>query len=182
MAKKIHIYKREFFDEVTQQFITINERDVVLEHSLLSISKWEAKTHKPFLLDEPKKTIDEIYYYAWCMSLDNDVDPISFRALNETQLNEIIEYIGDPQTATTINRRNRKQNREIITSELIYYWMTVNYIPFSCETWPLNRLLTLIEVCSIKNDPKQGKMKARDVLSQNAALNKARRAKLGTKG
>ncbi len=182
MPKKIHIHAREFFDESTQQFITVPELDVTLEHSLLSISKWEAKTHKPFLVDEPQKTSEEMYYYMWCMSLDENVEPISFRALTESQIKEIVEYIQDPQTATTINHKNKKKNREIVTSELIYYWMCANYIPYSCETWPLNRLLTLIEVCSIKNDPKQGKMKTRDILSQNAALNKARRAKLGTTG
>lgn len=185
MPKPIVIKERELFDNNTQQFIQIPELKLTLEHSLLSISKWESKYHKPFLVDEPKKTQEEMLYYLWCMVLDDfadDLDPNVFLGVGSEQMEEIIKYIKDPQTATTINIRNKKKNRDIITSELVYYWMCANYIPFSCETWPINRLLTLIEVCSVKNDPKQGKMSTKDILSQNHALNMARRAKLGSLG
>lgn len=185
MPKKIKIEGGELFDNDTQQFITVKPIELILEHSLISISRWESKYHKAFLVDTPEKTIDEMLYYMKCMVLNydpEDVDENVFKMCSKQTIDEIVAYIHDPQTATTITTRNKKRNRDIITSELVYYWMCANYIPFSCETWPFNRLLTLIEVCSIKNDPKQGKMKTRDILSQNQALNKARRAKLGSLG
>ena len=144
------------------------------------------KYHKPFLIDKPEKTREEMLYYLWCMIMEDDIadetDPISFLAIDEEQYQSILNYIKDPCTATTIQIYKKNNKRQIITSELIYYWMCANYIPFSCDTWPINRLLTLVEICSIKNDPKQGKMSRKEILSQNHALNMARRAKSGSSG
>ncbi len=185
MPKKVFINGGELFDNDTQQFISVKPIGLVLEHCLVSISRWESKFHKPFLVDKPEKTPDEMFYYMKCMVLNHDMDDIDdniFKCCSQEVIDDIIKYIKDPQTATTITIRNKKKNRDIITSELIYYWMCANYIPFSCETWPLNRLLTLVEICSVKNDPKQGKMSTKDILSQNHALNMARRAKLGSLG
>lgn len=159
---------------------------LTLEHSLLSLSKWESKYHKPFL-DKTgvEKTPEEMLYYIQCMSVNN-VDPNAFYCLTSEQIKEIGDYIADPMTATTITHNAPsgappRRNAENVTSELIYYWMVVHQIPFECQKWHLNRLLTLIEVCNIKNAPSK-KMSKRDIMRQNNALNAARRAKYHSHG
>lgn len=152
-----------------------------MEHSLLSLSKWEMKWHKPYLSREPK-TEEENFDYIRCMCLTEPNDPNVFYALTEDNIKSIADYISNPMTATTFHNQDKRPSREIITNELIYFWMTSFNIPFDpCQKWHLNRLMTLIEVASIKNQPSK-KMNKRDILSQNAALNAARRAKYGTRG
>lgn len=170
----------EFFDEETQEFKTFNQT-IVLEHSLLSISKWEAKWKKTFFTKT--KTMDEFIDYIRCMTITSNVDPIVYRCLSDEHLKSIQEYIDDPMTATTIRSRfpNNRRNRNI-TSELIYCWMFTQNIPIECEKWHFNRLMTLIQVCSIENNPKQKKMSKRDILRQNSSINAARRARYGTRG
>lgn len=174
----IVIPKTELYDEVLNEFTIVKEQKLVLEHSLVSVSKWESKWHKPFF-DRKDKTAEETLDYIRCMSI-NQVDPLVFQCLSPSAIAMINAYIEDPMTATTISEKP-KGNREIITAEIIYYWMVALNIPFECQKWHLNRLLTLINVCSIKSRPPK-KMSSRDVLSRNASLNAARRKALHTRG
>lgn len=177
---KITIPARETFNEITQEFVTIKEQHLQLEHSLVSISKWESKWRKPFLSDKNKSN-EEIIDYIRCMNITQNVDPNVFLFLTNSNLKEINDYIDSPMTATWFNESNKKTNREIITSEIIYYWMISLNIPFECQKWHLNRLLTLIKVCSEKNAPSK-KMSKREIMTRNKALNEARRKASHSKG
>ena len=181
MPLPIHIPEKDLFDQRSGQFITVKETNIMLEHSLISISNWESKWHKPYLSSD-KKTAEEFISYIQCMCLTKNVDPNVFYALDGDDIMKIAEYMKDPMTATTFRNRDQKKNKEIITSELIYFWMTNFNIPFEpCQKWHINRLLTLIEVASIKNQPPK-KMGKREAARERAALNAARRAKYNTKG
>lgn len=171
----------EMWDERNEEFVFSDEQVLTLEHSLVSISKWEAKWQKPFLSKDPM-TDGETVDYIRCMSLSGDVDPDVLRRLTRENIRQVSEYIDNPMTATTIHeQKTGRRSNEMVTSELIYYWMVALNIPFECQYWHLNRLLTLIRVCNIKNqDPK--KMSKRDIYSSNAALNAARRKQMHTKG
>lgn len=186
MPYKLHIEGKEMFNEKDQSFITIPSMDLVLEHSLISISKWEAKWHKPFLDERTKKTQEELFDYFSKMCIGNkEVNPIVFSFLTQEQLLEIMEYMKNPMTATTFTIRDKKRNKEIITNELIYYWMAASQIPFDpCEKWHINRLLTLIQIAGIKNDPKASKkkMKRKEIIDENDRLNEMRKKQLNTKG
>lgn len=176
--------KSEQWDEINEEFIyqTIEKEQVLhLEHSLIALSKWESKWHKPFLTDK-ELTFDETIDYIKCMTLDKNIDPKVYERLTKTNIMEIREYMNNPMTATTFpNRNERKNNGEQTTSELIYYWMIANNIPVEFEKWHIKRLLTLIRVCSVKNAPPK-KMSRNQILRQNAELNAARRKQLHTKG
>lgn len=176
----LNIPANELFDEERGEFITLKPQTLQLEHSLISLSKWESKWCKPFLSRE-NRPVNEIIDYVKCMTITGNVDPIVYRCLTKENLDEVQQYIDSPMTATTFSDRNPKPSREIITSELIYYWMISAGIPFECQKWHLNRLLTLIRVCSIKNTPAK-KMNKAEILAQNANLNKIRKAASGTKG
>lgn len=177
---KITVPEREYFNEDTQEFVIMKKQELVLEHSLISISKWESKWHKPFL-STSKKTDEEFADYIRCMTL-NTVDDNVYTSITNSNMNDILEYIDDSYTATTFaDSKTAATSSEIITSEIIYYWMILNEIPFECQKWHINRLLTLIKVCSIKNAPSK-KMSKNDILSQNMSLNKMRRAMLHSKG
>lgn len=173
----------EYFDENTSEFVSTKSITIKLEHSLVSISKWEAKWHKPFL-DSNNKTSEETIDYIRCMTITQNVpDEVYFR-LPETAVRKINDYIQDSMTATwfTEEKGSKKgSNGETITSELIYYWMIALQVPMECQQWHLNRLLTLIRICNIKNQPPK-KMKKKDILSRNAALNAERKKRLNTKG
>ena len=170
----------ELYDENANEFIYYKDEMLQLEHSLVSISKWEANWCKPFL-SSANKTNDEILDYIKCMTLNSNVDANLYSRLTQENLTEINEYLGRPMTATTFSNENGKGNREIITSEIIYYWMVSFNIPFECQYWHLNRLLTLIKVCNVKNNPPK-KMSKNEILSRNKALNEARRKQFNTKG
>lgn len=178
----ITIPATELWDELNQEFITTKATTLQLEHSLVSISKWEAKWQKPFLTKEPK-TSEETLDYIKCMTLTQNVNPSTYERLSYQNVTEINNYVESAMTATTITERNKNKagNAEQITSELIYYWMIALNIPFDCQKWHLNRLLTLIRVCNIKNQPPE-KRSRRDIMSRNAALNAARRQQLNSKG
>ncbi len=177
----ITIPESEQYDPVRNEFFTIKKQNLVLEHSLLSISKWESKWHKPYL-SKDDKTEEELLDYIRCMTISQGVDPIAYYVLSPKDLKAIFDYIGDPMTATTIAKRKSSISREIITSEIIYYWMVTLNIPFDpCQKWHLNRLLTFIEVVSIKNQPAK-KMSKRELAQRNSSLNAARRSKYGTRG
>ena len=178
---EIIIPATEQWDEKNQEFITSKEQILRLEHSLVSLSKWESKWCKPFLSRE-NKTMEETIDYIKCMTLTQNVDDHVYNLLTIDNIKKVNEYISAPMTATTFSDSNKKSGgNEIITSELIYYWMISLNIPFECQKWHLNKLFTLIKVCSIKNQPPK-KMSKKDIMSRNAALNAARRKQMNTKG
>ena len=171
----------EMFDDKTQRFLSTKEQTLQLEHSLVSLSKWESKWNKPFL-SKDDKTNEEVIDYIRCMTINQNVNPDIYKCLSSSNIESIHKYIDAPMTATTFHNDNQKgRGREIVTSELIYYWMISHNIPMECQKWHLNRLLTLIRVCNVKNTPSK-KMSKRDVASQYASLNAARRNKLNTRG
>ena len=176
----ITVPPKELWNSKTERFITLKEQTLQLEHSLVSISKWESKYRKPFLSNN--KTSEEILDYIKFMTITQNVNPDVYTRLTAEHIKQISNYIDEPMTATTFSQEENKQrNKEIVTSELIYYWMIALQIPFECQKWHLNRLLTLIRICNIKNAPPKKRSK-REILSRNAALNAARRQKLNSKG
>lgn len=174
------IQEQEFFDEQTSSFTTKPQVQLQLEHSLVSVSKWEAKWNKPFLSREPK-TVEETIDYIKCMTLNKNVSDEVYTRLTNGNIGEVTNYIEAPMTATTIRSTNKGGSREIITSELIYYWMIALNVPFECQKWHLNRLLTLINVCNVKNAPPK-KMAQHELMARNAQLNAARKKALTTSG
>ena len=171
----------ELWDEQRQEFINKKEQTVQLEHSLVSLSKWESKWHKPFLGDGDLTT-EETIDYIRCMTITQNVDPEVYARLSSSNIAEVNAYIKDPMTATTVREvQQGRKRKEIVTSELIYYWMISLGIPSEYQKWHLNRLLMLIRVCNAKNATPKKRSRA-DIMRENAALNAARRKKLGTKG
>jgi hypothetical protein len=172
---------REGFDRKKKEFVTLVGFDLKLEHSLVSLSKWESNFKKPFLSDEPK-TPEETLWYVKTMILNDEVPEDLFDKISKRNFEEIYAYIDDPMTATWFNEVvNRKRNTEVITAEVIYYWMVEFNIPVEFQHWHLNRLLTLIKVCNQKKSPPK-KMSPREILERQRSLNEQRLAKLGTKG
>lgn len=178
---KITIPSTELYDETKDEFLSTKETSIQLEHSLISVSKWESRWCKPFLTKN-SKTTEETIDYIKCMTISQNVDPLVYSLISSKIVEDVISYIEAPMTATTFSKDDKKvSNNEIITSEIIYYWMITLNIPFECEKWHLNRLLTLINVCSIKNRP-QKKFSKRELLDRNRSLNAARREMLNTSG
>ena len=178
--KQIFIKEKELWDEKNRMFINVKPQTITLEHSLVSISKWESKWHVPFF-SKQDKTAEMTLDYIRAMTITQNVNPNVYEALTAEDFREIEKYIQDPQTATTIRDTNTKSNHETITAELVYFWMIQFGIPFECQKWPFNRLLTLIRICQIKNQPEK-KMSNKEILQQNAAINAARKKKFNTKG
>lgn len=179
---EITIPATDGWDDEKEEFVICEkEQTITLEHSLVSLSKWESKWKKAFFKDN-NKTSEEIIDYIKCMTLTKNVDESVYYRLSPDNINAIKDYIADPMTATTIaSEPNGKVNNEVVTAELIYYWMIALTIPFECQKWHINRLLTLIRVCNVKNNPPK-KMSQSQLMSRNAALNAARRKQLHTKG
>lgn len=178
----ISIPEGEFFDEINEEFIYTKAQNLTLEHSLLSLSKWEAKWKKAFL-GNGEKTAEEMLDYIRCMTINKNVEDSAYYSLSPKDIKRINDYIDDTMTATTFNERKEPNgNRDIVTSELIYYWMVNFNIPFECEKWHLNRLLTLIKVCSIKSQDSGKKMSQKEILAQNRELNAIRRKRLNSRG
>ena len=179
----IKVPSGEFYTESTGTFTQLPEQTIQMEHSLISISKWESKWHKPFL-DNKEKTREELLDYIRCMTLTKNVAPSAYDNIPDNVLRDINGYIEDPMTATWFSKdtkKNKPRSREVITAEIIYYWMVTLNIPFQCEKWHLNRLLTLIRVCGLMNSPKN-KMSRKEILRNNARLNAARRKALNSRG
>lgn len=172
--------KRELWDESKEEFVTVNEKKLQLEHSLVSLSKWESKWKKHFI-NNKDITQTEMLDYIRCMTITQNVDPSTYTYLTTSDLEKINNYINDPMTATTFSDNKKGGGREIITSELIYFWMISCNIPFECQKWHLNRLLTLIRVCEIKSQPAK-KMNKSDLIRRNRELNAARRKSLNSRG
>ena len=171
----------EYYNEDTNEFTYYDDCVIELEHSLISISKWESNWCKPFMSGKDK-TLDEVTDYIKCMTITDNVPSDVYSRLTNENLEEINEYIGRPMTATTFSDNGKSGgSREIITSEVIYYWMIALNIPFECQYWHLNRLLTLIKVCNAKNNPPK-KMSKQEIARRNRALNEARRKQFETRG
>ena len=186
---KLYIEGRELFDEETSSFYSIKPQTISIEHSLVSISKWESKWHKPFLKNAHNSntgisTTEEFIDYVKCMTLTQNVNPLVYACLSNENINQIAEYIEDPMTATTFSdTRPGGSDNSVITAELIYYNMISYGVPMECQKWHLNRLLALLRVCAIKNSSESGKkMSKSEVMARNRALNAQRRAKHGTRG
>lgn len=178
---ELHVPGQEFWDDEKEEFTYGKDVVLQLEHSLVSISKWEAKHHKAFL-SKRIKSQDEMDDYIRCMVINRNVDPSVFSRLTVENLQDINEYIENPMSATYLgNDKETGGPKDTITSELIYYWMITYNIPAEYQKWHINRLMALISVCSRKNSPGK-KMSNRAILQKNAALNAKRRAMLGTKG
>lgn len=179
---QITIPSRELWDESRDEFVITKEQTLQLEHSLISISKWESKWQKAFLTKQ-EKTLEESIDYIKCMTLNQNIDPSVYNYLTNDNIRQINAYIDSPMTATYFSeeKSGKGGHGEQITSELIYYWMIALQIPFECQKWHLNRLLTLVRVCNIKNQPPK-KRSRREIMSRNAALNAARRKQMNTRG
>lgn len=178
----ITIPKGELFDETNGRFYETKETKLTLEHSLISLSKWEANWCTAYL-SKSKKTAEQCLDYIKCMTLTPNVDPLVYLAIPPSVLEQINSYVERPMTATTFTEApgTAKHSNKPLTAEVIYYLMIAYNIPFECQKWHLNRLLTLIRVCEIKNKP-QKKMSPSTILARNSELNKARRAAMNTKG
>ena len=184
---KINVPPSEVFNRRTREFINSDGGVLVLEHSLLSVSKWEAKTHKPFISTD--KTVEETIEYIKCMTINNNVDQNIYNGINNEIIEKVNNYIKDPMTATTIAKRpTPSRSNQFVTSELIYYWMIAQGIPMECEKWHLNRLITLIKVCNEENlrNSKTNKNKSKrptsDELKSRAELNAARKKAMHSRG
>lgn len=165
---------RTMFNDSTNEFIDVPGYELHLEHSLISVSKWERATHKSFFREEALSRAETVEYIK-CMTLNPPKNPLVYTAITNTDIAKVQRYIDDPMTATTVrDNNNGGHSNEGVTSELIYYWMIANNIPVEFEKWHLNRLLMLIKVCAIKNSPSK-KMSMDETIRHNRALNAARR-------
>lgn len=170
----------EYWDEINEEFINVKPRTLQLEHSLVSVSKWESKWCKAFLTKNAKSR-EETIDYIRCMTISQNVDPKLYLSVTNDIIRSVMSYIDLPMTATTINRQNQPASRRVITSEIIYSWMIALHIPVECQKWHLNRLITLIEVCDIENSPPK-KLSKNELAKRNRDLNEARLKKYHTKG
>lgn len=179
---KLVIDGGEYYNEVTETFETVDEFELELEHSLISLSKWESKHKKPFL-SQTAKSNQETFSYIEAMIISPKSYPDDlFTRFDKSNLDTITEYIESTESATTFGSMPERRGRgETITSELIYYWMIAFNIPFECERWHLNRLFALIRICNIKTS-KPKKMSRNEIAQRNRELNAKRKAELGTKG
>lgn len=170
----------ELYDDAKQEFVTSKAYTLQLEHSLVAISKWESKWCVPFL-SKNDKTFAESVDYIRCMTITQNVDPTIYEILPNHVVIEVSDYINATMTATTVNSITKNHGKEIITSEVLYYYMVALNIPFECQKWHLNRLLMLISICNIKSSPQQ-KMGKKETINRNKELNAARRNMTNSKG
>lgn len=182
---EIKVPKKDCWDEEKEIFVIFPETHLKLEHSLVSLQKWESKFHTPFFATSDK-TYDEVLEYIVCMTINDVEDKSVYQYIPDVEMQRIIDYIKDPMTATWFGKKDNTskigtKSREIITAEVIYYWMIKLGIPMECQKWHLNQLMTLIKVINVK-DAKKPKRSKSDVAQEWAAINAARRAKYNTRG
>jgi len=178
---KITIPETELFDESTQKFINVEAVELEMEHSLFSMSKWESEFRKPFLSSEAK-THDEVLAYAYHMISTPGISRGVLAYLSDDNMAEINKYLEEKHTATTFGDMPKQKGAgEVITSELVYYWLVAFQIPFEVEHWNLDRLFALVRICNVKNNPPK-KMSKHEIARRNRDLNEQRKAKLGTSG
>lgn len=172
---KLNIEATELFDNDTNTFTIVKAQTISLEHSLVSLAKWEAKWKKPFLDKNTEHTVESMKDYIRCMTLTQNVNPLVYDAIasSKTCMKQVQDYIEDTMTATWFNDKKQGGQKEIVTAEIIYYWMIALNIPFECQKWHLNRLLTLIKVCNIKNSPPE-KIPKGEWAKRQTALNNQR--------
>ena len=180
MPLTIKVPGQELFNNDTQEFYYLPDKEITLEHSLLSISKWEAKWHVSYI-DTKDKTTEQTLDYIKCMSIKGEISDDVICSLTRENIIEITQYIENPMTATTVKVTKKGTKDQIITSELIYSWMVGYQIPFECQKWHLNRLLKLIEVLNAQNQP-QKKMTQSEIAARTRAINAKNRAKFKSKG
>lgn len=179
----ITVPEQELFDEATNEFVVVSAITLELEHSLVSLSKWESEFETPFMEDTPRTT-EQTLGYIRAMTLAPDVPESTYYRLDNSHIEQISAYIDRKMTATWFTNHAPKRasgSGEKVTAELIYYWMIALDIPVAFETWHLKRLLTLIQVCNLKNQPAK-KMPRKEAMTQQASLNAARKAQMGTTG
>lgn len=173
----------ESFDNETQRFVTLNPVTLKFEHSLVSVSKWESKYKRPFLSPDPL-TAEETLDYVRMMLITEDVPTAVFNRMRREHFDAVQKYIESEESATTFAELpDRKGPGEVVTAELIYYWMVAFTIPFECQYWHLKRLFALIRICNVKQDgKKQKKMSQHEIAQRYQAINAQRKAELGTSG
>lgn len=179
----IKIAKQELWNETKEEFVEVSAQTLELEHSLISLSKWESKWNKPFL-DKKPKTNEELVDYVRCMTINKNIPEETYYGLSADNIKAINDYINAPMTATTfhnLNQKGKQGKKETVTSELIYYKMIALGIPFECQKWHLNRLITLINVCDFKSQPGD-KMPMNELASFNSTLNAQRRNMMRSRG
>ena len=182
----ITIESAECWDYVKEEFYYTKPQTICMEHSLVAIAKWEAKTHKPFLTQlDGKFTKKELEYYFACMTITQNVDPLVFKAFSQKNREQVLAYMNDPMTATWFTNQNGPQKggppKKVLTNEVIYALMVELGIPFECQKWHINRLLTLIKVLKEREQPPQ-KIPHKELMSKYSSLNKQRRAMLHSRG
>lgn len=178
---KIIVLGDEFFNEETETFESVGDFELELEHSLISLSKWESKYQKPFLTSE-SKSAEELMFYVECMIVSSKYPDDVIQKFSSKNFIEINRYIDSKESATTFGEMPRTKGRgEVVTSELIYYWMVAFNIPFECERWHLNRLFSLVRICNLKNQKPQ-KMSRGEIAAKHRELNAQRKAQYNTRG
>lgn len=180
---EVIIPEDEFYDQSTNKFITIPSCKIVIEHSLISVAKWESKWHMPYLSDSPRSPIQELDYIK-CMIIGSIPNDLTLKTLSAENIKLIRDYINNPMTATTFQKNSKSTGRgkkENTTAETIYAHMFAHSIPIDCQKWHLNRLLTLLRVCDLKNSPRD-KMTKKQTAMWNAEQNALRKAKYNTRG
>lgn len=173
----------ECWDENKEEFVSVPVEEVTLhlEHSLVSLSKWESKWHKAFL-SRREKTDEETLDYIKCMTLDDNIPDEVYYRLTKENIDSINKYIEDPMSAVRYtDPPGGPHNNGGTTYETLYYMMFSNGIPIEWETRHLNSLISLIKMFALKNSPKK-KMSPSEIASRHAAINAANRARFNTKG
>lgn len=180
MPLKLDIPQTELFDESTNKVYMCKPCSITLEHSLVSIHKWEQKYHRSFFSKGPK-TRDELLDYIRFMTLTSNVDPLVYYSLKSYHFKDIDEYMNNPMTASTIVDTNQGKSRDVVTAELVYWWMIEFQIPYECRKWHIKTLMSLIRVCNAKSQ-KPKKMPKKAVMNQYSALNELRRQQMNSRG